>query len=232
MDIRIIKTGLYSQEAADILDSVLGQCSDGAYENSSYYERFWKFATVKRTTDGEATIEIPKDAGKSEWGGPNRMTHRYTPNGFYEMSDAQVLEWFAKLARRIARMDLKDHDARPQDWNPTNATFRVCYLDRKLPITIQDVYLAYEKLRGHSLDKFDQQAVKRIVGEKADSAQVAKEEARRKAIADLLDARAKEFQDIELRKKAALEAANKAYTEARQEIFARYQPQIAQYEMA
>ena len=63
---RIIKTGLWSVKAKEVLSSVLGQLSDGWGENNPRNDRYWKFAEVKQLADGEVVIEVSKSSGSSE----------------------------------------------------------------------------------------------------------------------------------------------------------------------
>ena len=43
---RIIKTNTNGKKANEILSAVIGQMSDGMFENSRYYEGYWMFCDI------------------------------------------------------------------------------------------------------------------------------------------------------------------------------------------
>ena len=45
--VKLIDTGLAGDKAKDILDSVIGQMSDGMWENSPAMEHYWPFIDVE-----------------------------------------------------------------------------------------------------------------------------------------------------------------------------------------
>ena len=40
-DDRIVHTGMFSKKAKEVIDSVFGQMSDGAWENNPYYDHIF-----------------------------------------------------------------------------------------------------------------------------------------------------------------------------------------------
>ena len=166
MTIRKIKTNTFSKKANEMLRSVIGQMSDGIWENSKSMDKYWMFAYIDRAADGENIIEIGTETGKM-------YCHRYVDNGFANMSDDQIREFFAKKIKQIAKIELndnvkiklKDSDETPE-WKRTNTEFKSCYLNYNEDISIADAYLCYEFLLGRNLSRWAIDQIKDIVGEK------------------------------------------------------------------
>ena len=166
MTIRKIKTNTFSKKANEMLRSVIGQMSDGIWENSKLMDKYWMFAYIDRAADGENIIEIGTETGKMYCG-------RYVYNGFADMSDDQIREFFAKKIKQIAKIELndnakiklKDSDETPK-WNRNNTEFKSCYLNYNEDISIADAYLCYEFLLGRNLSRWAIDQIKDIVGEK------------------------------------------------------------------
>ena len=166
MTIRKIKTNTFSKKANEMLRSVIGQMSDGIWENSKLMDKYWMFAYIDRAADGENIIEIGTETGKMYCG-------RYVYNGFAYMSDDQIREFFAKKIKQIAKIELndnakiklKDSDETPE-WKRTNTKFKSCYLNYNEDISIADAYLCYEFLLGRNLSRWAIDQIKDIVGEK------------------------------------------------------------------
>lgn len=51
-----IKTGLFGKKNLDILESVIGQLSDGIWENSPAAEKYWRNCEIKESSCGEIII--------------------------------------------------------------------------------------------------------------------------------------------------------------------------------
>ena len=158
MTIRKIKTNTFSKKANDMLNSVIGQMSDGIWENSKSMDKYWMFASVERDIDGENVIEINAGTGKP-------YCNRYVYNGFANMSDDQIREFFAKKIKQIAKIELKDND-KTSGWKRNNTEFKSCYLNYNEDISIADAYLCYEFLLGRNLSRWAIDQIKDIVGEK------------------------------------------------------------------
>ena len=155
---RKIATNTFSKKANDMLNSVIGQMSDGIWENSKSMDKYWMFASIERDIDGENVIEISAAAGKP-------YCNRYVYNGFANMSDDQIREFFAKKIKQIAKIELKDND-KTSEWKRNNAEFKTCYLSYDEEISIADAYLCYEFLLGRNLSHWAIDQVKDLIGVK------------------------------------------------------------------
>ena len=97
---RKAETGLtipLTQAQADLCDSVLGQLSDGYWENTSYYGPFWKNMDVEGTN---LVIDMER-LRYAKWGDRFKkdVEELSTPEG--------AKRWFAKKAQIVQNEDLK-----------------------------------------------------------------------------------------------------------------------------
>lgn len=138
MSDRIIKTGL-SKKYKDMLDSVLGQMSDGYWENTPMMQGYWKFCDIG--TDGdEITIEVDATSGE-------RLDGRFIENRFYRMSDDAVKKFFADKIKFL----IKEEGLGKWDRGNERETAFLSY-DRP-HYRVKDCYYAYEILKGRNARK-------------------------------------------------------------------------------
>lgn len=128
---RVIDSGLTGPINHDILDSVIGQLSDGKWENSPVMVKFWKNAKIEER-DGKIVI-IVKDGWDS---------------GFRGKDDAWVKSWFAGKIKDIA---YDEYDGAKWDRKDSR---ELGYLSRRdeYPVKVSDAYKAYEILKGRKVD--------------------------------------------------------------------------------
>lgn len=142
---RQIHTGLFTDTAASILASILGQESDGIWENSRGHERYWRFAEICRAKDDEVLIEV------------------HCASFFDRKTDFNVCEYFANRIKQIAKIEMKDeHVDGVSEWNRNNSR-KLCYLH---DAHLCEAYLVYEILKGRSRakDKYATDLIEKVVG--------------------------------------------------------------------
>lgn len=141
-------TGLYSKKANDILNSVIGQWSDGMYENSHSMEKYWRHSQIKSAEDGEIIINVDLDYG----------------SGFAHMSEFEVKAHFAKYIKTIAKQEMADNGW-GNCWSRSDE-HESHYLNYSEVITIADAYFVYETLKGRSRAnvKYDKNLVEAVIG--------------------------------------------------------------------
>lgn len=127
-EVRVIDTGLTGPTNFAVLDSVMGQLSDGKWENSPMMRKFWKNASVKEQ-DGKVVIVI-----KDGW-----------DSGFRGKDDAWIKSWFAGKIKEVAYDEL---DGRRWDRADTTPLDYLSRTDK--PVTVRDAYQAYELLKGRN----------------------------------------------------------------------------------
>lgn len=134
-----IETGLSASDkkAKEILDSVIGQMSDGIWENSSSMDKYWKNLDVD--VDGDEII-ITSEVNSR--------------NPFSKYSDDEVgqkvRDFFANKIKQIVKIEHEDgytDDAKDIVWD-RNCQARTKYLNYYEDITVRDAYRVYDKLKG------------------------------------------------------------------------------------
>ena len=87
---------------SDMINSVIGQLSDGIWENNSRLSGYYIF--TNGTNDG-MTIKLLEHNPTPQY---YRKINKYYKNPYYSMSDTQVLRYFANKIKEIALIELKD----------------------------------------------------------------------------------------------------------------------------
>lgn len=170
---RIINTPFYSNKAKEVLSSVLGQMSDGIWENSGRMNKYWRFAEIKVAPNNRVYIEIENVSGKSNY------DHRWTENGFSRMTDEEVLQFFANKVKYIMQLELKD-DNITDGWKRDNTEFMSSYLNYHEDISVAEVYCIYDILKGRMLS-FSACIINNVIGEILSDTETQKEVQRREA---------------------------------------------------
>lgn len=138
MSKRVIKTGL-SKKYKDMLDAVIGQMSDGYWENTPMMRGYWKFVTTGTSGD-EVTLEVDEMSGARD--GDRRLDNR-----FYGMSDDAVKKFFADKIKFL----IKEEGLGKWDRGNESETDFLSY-DRPR-YRVKDCYYAYEILKGRNTRK-------------------------------------------------------------------------------
>lgn len=133
MAARIIDTGIPAtdKKSKEILDSVIGQLSDGIWENSPGMAKYWQNLDVS-IKDGD--IVITESTYSPFW--------KYSP----AERDKKVLEFFANKIKQIIKTEIEDGNEN-LEWN-RDCTGVSDYLGYKEQITVRDAYKVYDKLKG------------------------------------------------------------------------------------
>ena len=137
MSERIIKTGL-GPRYRDMLDAVIGQMSDGYWENTPMMRGYWKFVTTG-TSGNEVTLNVDTASGARD--GDRRVENR-----FYGMSDDAVKKFFADKIKFLIKEEGLGKWARDNE----ETTDYLSYSD---PYRVKDCYYAYEVLKGRNARK-------------------------------------------------------------------------------
>lgn len=195
---RTIATNFYGARAYEILNSVSGQMSDGLWENSRGYDKYWTNFSVKRLDDNRIVFVL--NANSYIY-----YCSRCLDNPFYHMKDAEFLAWYAGKLKTVIRSEAKDDNWAKDWWKRNNTTNKSIYLNYNLDITVADIYCVYDELLGRQIGvtRYDTSTMCRVFGQKADDTTIAKRtelaEAKAKALADynehiaMLDEKIKKF---------------------------------------
>lgn len=218
---RTINTNFYGDRAYEILEAVAGQMSDGLWENSRGYDKYWTNFRVKRLDDNRIVFVLNTDSC-------TRYCGHYLVNPFCGMKDAEFLAWYAGKLKTVIRSEAKDNNWKKGWWKRDNTTNKSIYLNYKLDITVADIYGVYDELLGRK-NRADDVYGTRIWGQKADAETIAKRtklaDAKAKALADykehiaMLDEKAQKFM-AEIN--ADKEQAHKVYCALLENLEAKY----------
>lgn len=97
---RIIKTSLKGDIAEHICGAIIGQMSDGYWENTPNYEKYWRFINVKKLSNGRIAFVVDEIDGKYNY------DNKFIKNGFFMMSDTDVISFIAKKIKFILSKEL------------------------------------------------------------------------------------------------------------------------------
>lgn len=123
---RRINTGLNHRLDYEVLSSVMGQMSDGIWENSSRVQPYWSFADIL-WENNEVIIAISS---------PSRYDNPYG-----NMSDEQVKRYFATKVKQVVMEEIKD--GANITWE-RNSKSSLDYMDNS--VTVGDAYRVYDAL--------------------------------------------------------------------------------------
>lgn len=176
---RVLHTKLYGQRANDILSALSGTMSDGIWENSPSYNKYWLNFDVATAPNGETIIYVSTEYSRY-W------CNKHVSNPFLNMSESDFFAWLAGKLKTAIGIEAKDNKWQKGWWKRDNIKFTSCYLDRELDITIADIYCVYDRLLGRvnrSLDETNE----RIFGT-AKSAEETEAEVKRRETKAKIDA--------------------------------------------
>lgn len=220
---RIIHTGLYSNVAKEIIQSVLGQLSDGWGESNPANDKWWRFADCVQAPDGEVLIEVSTESW--EYSEFRSYSHRYVYNGFYSMSDTEVMQKFAGWIKKTAKMEMKDENAGNQ-WN-RSSEMKLDYLNHNENVTAADAYFVYEKLLGRDNDrKYAESTVLKVAGKKLSEEATKTNEEKAKQIEEKLAHRDQLLKQLKEKKEADIKQIEAQYAKDRHDICDQYKKLI------
>lgn len=134
-----IPTGLKGQDDKRILDSLIGQLSDGKWENSPRMGKWWKYTKPELLDDDEVFIKVPRDF---QW--------------YLGVDTRQdILKFYATHLKQLMKEILEGNKDLGK-WDRNNSSQIKGYFHEPEP-TVQDVYRIYDKLLGRKdrVNKYD-----------------------------------------------------------------------------
>lgn len=200
---RILHTRLYCQRAHDILSALHGTMSDGIWENSPSYNKYWLNFNVATAPDGETIIYVSTEYSRY-------LCHKYVSNPFLNMSESDFLAWLAGKLKTAIGIEAKDNKWQKGWWKRTNIENKSIYLNYKLDITVADIYCVYDSLLGRmnrSLDETNE----RIFGTARSAEETEAEVKRRETKAKIDAAYAKRGEEIRNWKAEAIKKLEAEY---------------------
>lgn len=116
----------------EILHAILGQLSDGIWENSPRMEPYWKFA--KFTEDGDGMFVLELD--------PRHPLYKSYKN---------PVEWYANVLKRIVKTEFEDNPKKKGEWSRTCTTL-LDYVSYYEKVTVSDAYKVYDLMKGRDAE--------------------------------------------------------------------------------
>ena len=117
-----------TKKRLEIIGSVIGQMSDGIWENTRSMEKYWKSLGYVQGTDGNIWLE-DRDHVCSN-----------------------VMDFFANKIKQIIKIEAEDKPNSGLEWNRSCKVTTV-YLNYHEAITVGDCYELYELLKGRNTAK-------------------------------------------------------------------------------
>lgn len=145
----LIATGLKGEMVKSILENVIGQLSDGMWENSRIMEHYWPFVDITMDDDDNVYIVIHKPGSKAV-----SKSYNWCSNYFlYRLysNELAIRQWFADKIKKIVAQERKDRkdepgcDLRFRADNNTELDYMGLY---DQPITVAEAYSVYKTLKG------------------------------------------------------------------------------------
>lgn len=199
---RVLETPFFGEIANEILNSVSGQLSDGLWENSRSYEKYWTNFTVVRNSYNRTIFRVKTRCGGEYCG-------RWQPNPFVPMKESEFFAWYAAKLKAVIQAEARDNHWTKGWWNRNNTWQKSIYLNRKNEVTVADVYCVYDWLMGR-IDRSPAAVHDRCFGEVADAETVEKREEiemkRKQIVKDYADRIAEAEKTLKLEKEAAGDA--------------------------
>jgi hypothetical protein len=134
-EIMLIDTNLSGVKNKEILDSVLGQLSDGMWENSPAMKKYWQNIRIEEQ-DGRLYLKV------KTYGNDQVLV-------YLDKTPEQLKIWYAKKIKEIIKREIEDYDEKLGQWSRDNENVSA-YLGYNEDITVADAYKAYETMLGRS----------------------------------------------------------------------------------
>lgn len=204
-NVREISTQFYTNKAFEILSSVLGQLSDGIWENSQAAAKYWRNFSVKRRTDGQVYFKVNANSWSNSYG---YMRTRQNP--FADMSDSDFCKWIAGKLKAVIQCNIRDKGRNTKiEWKRDNDKFVSNYLSFKETVTIADIYTVYDYLLGRKIRNFE------IFGKPRDSQTAEKLETLQNQLKDIRTEYTEKFNILEKEYGDKIEALHNELESAR-----------------
>ena len=150
----VIPTNLNGKVAKNVLLNVMGQLSDGMWENSRMMEHYWPFADIESDENNDVYIVIHKPGNDCNYHHPNTGWNNYfTRSDKLARDTKKIKEWFADKIRKIVAEERKDEPGRNLKFkadNDTTLNYMSSYdkEDDYRAMTVAEAYSVYKVLKG------------------------------------------------------------------------------------
>ena len=150
----VISTGCNGKVAKNVLLNVMGQLSDGMWENSRAMEHYWPFASIKSDENDDVYIVIHKPGSKNTYRENNNCVNWFvSPWKALKGDHTSIKQWFADKIKKIVAEERKDEPGRDLKFKADNNT-TLNYMssydkeDNYRAMTVAEAYSVYKVLKG------------------------------------------------------------------------------------
>ena len=126
----MINIDLGNSTNAKIIEAVLGQLSDGMWENSPAMDKYWTYANI----EGNTLV----------------VNNERLESGFYNKSEDWIKGWFASKLKKVCQEEVGNNKA---GWNRMNTAISD-YISYHHDVTISMCYACYDFLKGRKGHKY------------------------------------------------------------------------------
>jgi len=134
---RYINTGLKGQVALSVLNSVMGQLSDGIWENSPNMTSYWK--DLRIANDNNFIVFVVQEHDRYD-----KYMKRYYKNYYRDMTDIEILKFWLRKIKAIFSVELKYYPDRGLKWSVDCKEVLRYYNDN---LMVSDVFTVYTELK-------------------------------------------------------------------------------------
>jgi hypothetical protein len=150
----VIATGCKGKVAKNVLLNVMGQLSDGMWENSRTMEHYWPFANIEADDEDNVYIVIHKPGSKNTYRENNNYVNLFvSPWKALKGDHTSIKQWFADKIKKIVAEERKDEPGRSLKFkadNDTTLNYMSSYdkEDNYRAMTVAEAYSVYKVLKG------------------------------------------------------------------------------------
>lgn len=154
---RFLSTPFSDKKSADVLHSVMGQLSDGIWENSTGMESYWRDCNIVTDDGGKTYFDINRFATSHL--SRDRWRPQGTRNKYIEMNNDKIRNFWADKVRTVVSTEASDAKkykgiqyGSDYSWRPDNNT-ELAYMhsydegDKRTPVTVGDAYKVWAALK-------------------------------------------------------------------------------------
>ena len=138
---------LKDENTAVVIESVLGQLSDGYWENNRSSDKYWRFASVKNNilfiSNKRYTYEFRPDVRYVRGVRINTSRSVGWDNGFLNKSEEEIKKFFAQKAKFLVKEE-------GLEWSRNNQTESEFVGGWRKKLTVADIYAVYDWLMGRA----------------------------------------------------------------------------------
>lgn len=152
---QILATPLEGETEADVISSVMGQLSDGIWENSPAMESYWRMCEPFKADDGKTYMKVSKKMDYVDYTDHRGLRH-FKNNKYASLTNAGVRNFWGNKVKQVVDIERRDSKNsalfkgdEDYSWRPDNKTelqYMHSYREGGKNPTVGDAYKVWAKL--------------------------------------------------------------------------------------